>query len=693
MVYAPKNSILLIVPPFQITARPALGVSQLKANLQEQGFSAGILYSHFSFAERIGLDLYEWIFGSTFNTLTGEFIFSDLLFHHSDEEIERYVKRVLTGTNEEDYLTHRFPHKSISQVLRWLMQEASIYCDNAIDEICAHDPWMVGFTSSFQQNCASLALIKRIKQVQPNILTAMGGANCQSEMGRELFRIFPEIDYIGQGECDHSFIKLVRSLLNGDEPSGLPGILFRNNAQHPLSAQPLQDEDLNRLPYPDFSDYFTQLGMMSFADRISPGLVMETSRGCWWGAKQPCTFCGLNGEERGFRSKSASRSMEEMVALVNQYGVRHIWMADNILDMKYFKTFLPELADHPVANIFYETKPNLSKPQIRLLAQSQIGWIQPGIESLSDRTLRLMRKGTTKIQNIQLLKWCAGYGIWVGWNYLYGFPDERKEEVAEIAQDVEALHHLQPPHKISSIRMDRFSRYFIAPGTYGLEPVYPAEPYRHIYPFPSESLKRLAYFYQSNFFENVCKSDIFRTLEGIVTVWQKAHQRSFLLAIRRKKSLIIIDTRPCAQRFWHRLVGVQRRVYEFCDKAQTVKQICSALESVRHSELESILDSFVRAKLMIYSGGRYLSLAVDSGQNCGRVMRVATGGFVKPANASVSIRQKLLRLVTLRIPPRKIVAAVARRASNLKTKTFHKTIFHLTRLLSESHPDEFSDSV
>ena len=56
-----------------------------------------------------------------------------------------------------------------------------------------------------------------------------------------------------------------------------------------------------------------------------------------------------------------------------------------------------------------------------------------------------MKKGTSKMQNIQLLKWCAEFGIWVGWNYLYGFPGELEEELAELAQDIEAVHHLQPP--------------------------------------------------------------------------------------------------------------------------------------------------------------------------------------------------------------------------------------------------------
>src|SRR3954465_271775 len=45
---------------------------------------------------------------------------------------------------------------------------------------------------------------------------------------------------------------------------------------------------------------------------LRPLMLIETARGCWWGAKNHCTFCGLNGETMGFRAKSADRVMTEI---------------------------------------------------------------------------------------------------------------------------------------------------------------------------------------------------------------------------------------------------------------------------------------------------------------------------------------------------------------------------------------------
>jgi hypothetical protein len=293
-----------------------------------------------------------------------------------------------------------------------------------------------------------------------------------------------------------------------------------------------------------------------------------------------------------------------------------------------------------------------------------------------------MRKGTTKIQNIQLLKWCAEFGIWAGWNYLYGFPGEREDEIAKIADQVETIHHLQPPSSVSLVRMDRFSPYCLAPGRYGLEPTSPAEPYRHIYPGSEESLSRIAYFFQSDFFLNVSRSRAFKTCQATVKRWQEMYPRSYLLAVPGRECLVIVDSRPCAQRYWRRLAGVRRRIYEYCDKARTVTQIRAAVGSLSDQELRSILAFFVRVKLMLQDGDRFLSLAVRSRPNCGKVARYASGGYIKPLRRSERLRRHLVSLVTLRTPPAAIVSAVARRASVEKNRVISRTVSLAAKHLS-----------
>ena len=333
----------------------------------------------------------------------------------------------------------------------------------------------------------------------------------------------------------------------GHAPNARPSL--RVDIEETPSSHPLRGVDLEKLPHPDFSDFFAQLPLTNFGDQISPALQMETSRGCWWGAKQHCTFCGLNAEGMAYRAKSGPRALEEMEAQIKRYGIRQIQVVDNILDMQSLQvgSTLPRRTTDGGFLLRDQSKSLQGAGQE--LADSGIRWIQPGIESLSDATLKLMAKGVTELQNIQLLKWCMEYGVSVDWNFLYGFPGERDEELEQVAIHAETLHHLEPPVAAIVLNLDRFSPYFKAPEQYGLNPVYPAKPYRYVYPFAEDSLMRLAYFYDSDFFMGKGDSAAFKTLKGVVARWGKAYSRSHLVSIPRQNSLIILDTRPCARRF------------------------------------------------------------------------------------------------------------------------------------------------
>lgn len=658
------GEVLLVVPPFQACARPSLGVSQLKANLAAHGIPARVLYLNLLFAERIGWQVYEWISHSRFHDLIGEFIFSGVLFERSEEDVRRYANDLLATTDEDQFFPRFQEGRTLQEKLTWMIEQAAEFCRGpGADAILEEDPWMVGLTSSFQQNCASIALIDEIKRRRPGVLTVMGGANCDADMGEELAQRFAQVDYVCQGESDHSFVQLVTALREGESCDSVPGLLIPGvRPTAAASTTPLTGAELDALPHPDFSDYFTHVREPAPARAIVPALTMETSRGCWWGAVKHCTFCGLNADGMAFRSKSAERVLTEMADLVTRYDTRYIAVVDNILDMKYFKSVLPKLAEKPVADLFFETKGNLTRDQVRQLAASHIKWIQPGIESLSDLTLRLMRKGSTKITNVQLLKWCAEFRVQPNWNFLFGFPGESDEELDPLAVETEMLHHLMPPGASAVLRLDRFSPYFVHPEEYGLEPVTPGMPYRHVYPFPEESLARLAYFYESQPLKERSKSPAYDKLQKLVHAWQQRFATSYLVAIPRGDRLDIVDTRRCRRRLRHRLTGLARRVYEQLEEAHSLARLKKAFPDVAESELQTIVDRFVHDRLAILSDGKYLGLAVDVRSGYRKAIDPRGGGYTIPEASTRRLRDDLKRMLTLRMSPLRVGAAVVRRA-------------------------------
>src|SRR5262249_32396651 len=161
---------------------------------------------------------------------------------------------------------------------------------------------------------------------------------------------------------------------------------------------------------------------------------------------------------------------------------------DNIIEMSYFRDLLPALRDSGLdIKLFFETKSNLRKEQVRMLRDSGIATIQPGIESLSTPILKSMRKGVTVGQNIRLLKWCMELEVTPGWNLIAGFPGEDPAEYAKMTDLVPSLVHLEPP-SLTSLILDRFSPYHSSPEAFGLRSTGPGRHYGLIYPISDPAL-------------------------------------------------------------------------------------------------------------------------------------------------------------------------------------------------------------
>ncbi|GIT64482.1 MAG: hypothetical protein Ct9H300mP23_01090 [Nitrospinota bacterium] len=66
---------------------------------------------------------------------------------------------------------------------------------------------VVGFSSPFNQNIASLTLAKMIKEKFPHLKIFFGGSNFESEMGLEYFRVSPlGFDYVVPGEAEEFYL-------------------------------------------------------------------------------------------------------------------------------------------------------------------------------------------------------------------------------------------------------------------------------------------------------------------------------------------------------------------------------------------------------------------------------------------------------------------------------------------------------
>jgi len=354
-------------------------------------------------------------------------------------------------------------------------------------------------------------------------------------------------------------------------------------------------------------------------------LLFGTSRGCWWGERSHCTFCGLNGATMKYRSMSPEKALAQFNRLFKYYPkVSGFKSVDNTMPRKYLKTVFPRLRQPSNARIFYEVRSDLKEPEMQILAEAGVLDIQPGIESLATSTLKLMGKGTNAFQNLRFLKHCLTYGVEPGWNLLIGFPGEEETIYQKYAVDIPLLAHLPPPMGVYPVRFDRFSPYYSQAKNYGLK-LKPYDFYSLVYPFSERDLEDLAYFFADQNFTNTYIENVGKWLKRLSTLvdswntkWNRRDQGSQpRLAIEWcGETRCVHDTRS-GNDVYHELEPEGMTLLEEFNKPLNLERASETILRLSETAVERLTKELLDRGLLFEEQGRYMSLVVDYGRDEG----------------------------------------------------------------------------
>jgi ribosomal peptide maturation radical SAM protein 1 len=475
---------------------------------------------------------------------------------------------------------------------------------------------VVGFSITFfTQLPASLVLAQRLKAQRPGLKIMFGGAGCLDAQADGLMRSFPVIDAVAYTEADDVIAPLVRALRGEGALADVPGIVHRADGALARTPPPPLRRDLDALPLPDHDAYFRQQRTSDWRD-VPPVLFFETSRGCWWGQKHLCTFCGLSERELAFRSKSPERVYEEVTHLYQRYDhFLYLHPTDDILDTRYFATLLPRLAAMPRLDgrplrLFFEVKSNMRPEHLYLLAQAGVGAVQPGIESFSDHVLQLMDKGATGLDQVQFVKWATQAGVQLVYNMLIRNPGETAADYREMAQLVPSLMHLPPPSAVLLTELERFSPYFRRAAAFGIQNIRPKDYYRLLFPVAGVDLESLAYRFD---YDHPLKHDAEllaaqREFVARIDAWCRDYRPWQLYYQDEREELTIVDARH-GQRRTTCLRGPAAELFRYLDRQRPFTLVRRRFHELDEAMLRAKLAEW-HARGLIYSspGDHHLAL-------------------------------------------------------------------------------------
>jgi hypothetical protein len=256
--------------------------------------------------------------------------------------------------------------------------------------------------------------VEKLKERSPGKIIIMGGIG-PSGAAAGILRHFPFIDIIVKGEGEKTIVDVMDHLLEGKSLERVPGICFRHGDTVYDNPPRQRIQDIDAIPFPAYRN-------IDFSHYTVPGIL--SSRGC----PLECMFCDASPYWGNIcRTRRMENVIEEIRLLRETYGCRYIEIVDDAftLDRPRVLEFCQMLQEERL-NIQWSCCGRIDRVD-RALLEEMVGsgctMISYGVESGAENVLRLLHKGFSRKQAMEVLAMSAGY-VDTAANFIWGFPFE-----------------------------------------------------------------------------------------------------------------------------------------------------------------------------------------------------------------------------------------------------------------------------
>lgn len=309
------------------------------------------------------------------------------------------------------------------------------------DYVLAYDYLPVTGAISTAALPASLAILRLAKEIDPGIVTLLGGPH-PTFMSKEVLESERGVvDYVLLGEGEAT-LKALLQALRGGSASGVKGIAYLDGARAVGTGSRALIADLDQL-----QPAWDLLRWDAYRYRVSPGGRMASilsSRGC----EMHCSFCSQRLFWRGaWRARRPEKVVEEIVLLHQRYGVTVFTLIDAFptRDRERWERLLDLLIERDLGlSVLMETRVEDIVRDADILhkyRKAGVIHIYMGAESGDDAVLTSLNKGIEMKTTKQALALLNQAGIISEASFMIGFPQETPSSVRNT---IDAAIYLNP---------------------------------------------------------------------------------------------------------------------------------------------------------------------------------------------------------------------------------------------------------
>jgi anaerobic magnesium-protoporphyrin IX monomethyl ester cyclase len=307
--------------------------------------------------------------------------------------------------------------------------------DDHLDYLVAQEelPLVIGISCVTAGFIRTMELSRIIKRRYPASKIVVGGIH-PTVHPQEVLEQMP-VDAVVRGEGEIALLKLLEVFRSGQDFKNIDGISFRQNGRIVHNPRgPLIDlKNVPAFPYRLFDNH---------RQRYDFGVVL-TSRGCPYN----CAFCSQRAiTRRTVRYVEVDKVMENLKELAFVYDQHYVTFFDDNFIIKKDRIFeiCEGIIQHDIQKKITfdcQARGDAITPEIlQILKKANFRVIHFGIETGSDRLLKLIDKGETVEQMRQGVRLTKKYGFLTSGTFILGLPSETKSErrsTYEFAQELD----------------------------------------------------------------------------------------------------------------------------------------------------------------------------------------------------------------------------------------------------------------
>jgi tRNA A37 methylthiotransferase MiaB len=302
--------------------------------------------------------------------------------------------------------------------------------------LAKYQPDIVGITVMTPKAASAFTVASLAKKYNKNCTVILGGPHATLRPD-EILKNTKDVDFVVNGEGELTFLELTDALITKTNNfSTVSGISYRHGNKIIQNDTKGFIDNLDCLPFPDRE---TLLGSDTYTSE-DMGLLMG-SRGCPYS----CSYCATQIWTRKVRYRSLANILEEIIYVHRQYGTRQFTFKDDsfTVNKKRVMEFCSKLMSTDI-KINWDCNTRVDLVDLELLGtmkKAGCNSIKVGIESGSERILKLMDKGITLERVLESAKLFRNVGIhWTAY-FMMGIPTETKED---IKKTLDLLYEIKP---------------------------------------------------------------------------------------------------------------------------------------------------------------------------------------------------------------------------------------------------------